>query len=161
MFPASHATRQQGSSSRARPPYILRALLPLPIDDNQDPIPYTSQTMKTLIGSEEVDVGNPRDWPNVSIKLELVKPPDECINKHVIHTPSPSEGLQIGDYVEIWTEQCNYMGHLIPPVWVRLFVINLRWGSLGYFVSNPLGERFAPAHHTNIRARCFHYHPPD
>ena len=161
MFSASHAIRKQGPSSRERPPDILRALPPLLVDDNQHPIPTTSQTMKILIGTEEVDVGDLRDWPNISIKPKPVKPPDECIDKNVIHTPPPLEVLQIGDYVEIWTKQCSNMGHLIPLIWVEPFVIDLPWGSLGHFVSNPVGERLiTPIHCTNIIFRCFHYHPP-
>ena len=117
--------------------------------------------MKILIGTEEVDVGDLRDWPNISIKPKPVKPPDECIDKNVIHTPPPLEVLQIGDYVEIWTKQCSNMGHLIPLIWVEPFVIDLPWGSLGHFVSNPVGERLiTPIHCTNIIFRCFHYHPP-
>lgn len=87
MFSASHAIPEQGSSSRERPRDIHKALLPLPVDDSQDPIPSANQTMKILIGTKEVDVGNLCEWLNLSITPQPVKPPNECIDKHVVHTP--------------------------------------------------------------------------
>lgn len=116
MFSASHVIREQGSSIREKTPNILRSLLPLTVNDNQDPVPEGNQTMKILIGVEEVDVRNPHDWPNVSIKPKPIKPPDECIEKKMIYMPPPLEGLPLGDYVEIWMDECKYNNRETPSV---------------------------------------------
>ena len=162
MYSASHAIREQGSSCRAKPPDILRALLPLQVDDDLPFVLKINRIMKILIGTQEVDVGNQLEWPTISIKPKLAEPPDECVDKKMIYMPPP-EDLEISDHVEIWTNECRYEDHDVSPVWVGPFIVEGLDGPYSYWVSTPLGcVLLVPVYYEHVR-RCYLqcHHPPN
>ena len=144
MYSTSHAIQEQGSSSREKPPDILRALLPMPISDSSNSIPNTTQRLKILIGTKEVAAGNSLEWPNIYFTPQIDEPPDECIDKYIIHIPPPPEGYWSGELVEIWRKQWSNvlilaMRHLLFG-WVRLSLITPRDLLATMFVINSVSN---------------------
>lgn len=83
------------------PPDILRSLLPLPKNDDQEIIIDKTQPSKILVGMKEIEIGNPHEQSHGFIKPKPIKPPDECVDKDMIYMPPSSKGLQLWDYVEM------------------------------------------------------------
>lgn len=118
--------------------------------------------MKTLIGTEEFDVGNPLNWPKISIKTKHIKPPDECVNKQMIYMPPPTGDLEAGDHVEIWTDECKYHNHETPLVWVGPFIIEEPKGPHAYWVSTPLSYILhVSVYYEHLKQCSPCCHPPD
>lgn len=135
----------------------------MPKCDAQDIISEENQPLKILIGTKEIEVGDACDWSGGFVKHVPVKPSNECVGKQIIYIPPPPKDLQPGDHVQIWTDQCQYDGRRMPPVWVGPFVIDRLWGSLGYFVSIPSGlHPPVTVYREHVRRYCFHprFDPP-
>lgn len=156
MFISSHTISEFVSSSKVKPPNILKALLPLPQNNSDKEVMSNNHPMKVLIGTREIEIHNPNELPGSFAKPSLGRPPHQCFEKRVIHEFLIQKDLQPGDLMKFWVDESLYHNHRLPPSWVGHFVIDLLWGSLGFFISDLSHSHFSMVvEHMHVR----HYHP--